>query len=820
MQTKSHQLFRTAGVISAATLAALATPQLAAANNSDAFPSFDSYVKISGQTASINGDGAAYQKRFAKNENIGAGIEEFYYGRDLNKSTAMSIEGRALGGTEDYLFHLNVTKSELGSIDVGYKQFRTFYDGVGGFFPQNSAWVPINQVRGSNGNLIYPGLSRDLSIDRGKFWAEMNFGKENMPKFKLRYTNETRFGQKDSTSWGDTDFTGQGYGVLNGGLTVGTGATATGVYTNAALRKFMPSYLDINERHQVIDGTVTHTIGSTTAEVGVVGDWTTKNNGRFVAIRPGETQTTNGLKTSTGVNLISAPAIGSLNWQTFANQSIQTNYDAQDTDTKGIHAKTTTELNDKLTVRFGAAYQDVSSDFGGYRETVANAPVLVTNVPLVINSARTTDTFAVQNLTGQNTVKEYTGTGAIDFKATEHFTASFGVKGQNEKADGNGAYDVIAASTANVPVYTSTHRIESSQTDEKSITPLLDLRYTGLQDLALYSTVSRKFGTGTEVTTNAFNPDSDSNSATITFPQTFHKDLTEDNSDYTIGANWRASSAFTLRAEPFLKVRSLHLKGYDTKSYTTPTVNPGNSLNDNYQLDSNDVGVKLTAIAKLGNAFTFTTRYIVQEGNKQVTGVVVPTTVGGVTFPQADSMNSTTHTIGETIDWNPTPQFYMQASGNLVLNVISTVYPLAGAVPAPTAVATKAATSSAAATPNATTGASTAVAVPANLIVQNSENNYVTLSLLAGMVVTKSDDIQVQYSFYTTDNFNPALAAFGMSYGASATESTVTLGLKHKFSKSMVGNAKVGYTDSHNDTTGGRTDFIGPLAYASLEYGF
>ncbi len=813
MQTKSHQLFRAAGALTATSLVITAS-QLFAADNSDAFPAFDSYIKISGQTASIKGDGAAYQKRFANNENVGAGIEEFYYSRDLNKSTALKIEGRALGGTEDYLLNLNVAKSDFGSIEVGYKQFRTFYDGVGGFFPQNSAWVPISKVTGSNGNLIYPGISQDMSIDRGKFWAEANFGRENTPKFKLRYTNETRYGKKDSTSWGDSDFTGQPYGVLNGGLTVGTGATATGVYANAALRKFMPSYLDINERHHSLEGTVTHTFGKTTAEIALIGDWSTKNNGRFVALKPGETQTYNGLNTSGSVHLISAPPIGSLNWQTIGSQSIQSNVDSQDTYTKGITGKTTTELNDKLTLRLGAAYQVVSSDIGGYRETVANAPVVVAGV---VNSLRTTDVFAVQNLAGENNVDVYTGTAAIDFKATENFTASFSFKGEDEKAKGNGAYDVIAASTANVPVYTWTKRIESSLSDEQSITPILDLRYTGIQDLALYGSASNKFGTGNEVTTNAYEPDKDANPATITTPQTFHKDATEDNKDFTIGANWRVSSALTLRGEPFFKVHSTHIKGYHTLSYTTPTAKPADALNDNYQLDSTEWGVKLTAVAKPFNTLSLTTRYILQEGNKQVTGVVVPA-AGAWTFPQADSMNSTSHTIGETIDWNPTPQFYVQASANLVLNVISTVYPLAGTVPGPTAVTVKAATSSAAATPNATTGATTTVAVPANLIIQNSENNYFTFSVLAGMVVTKSDDIQVQYVYYGADNFNPALAAYSMSYGAGATESTVSLGLKHKFSDKLIGNAKIGYTDSHNDTTGGNTDYHGVLAYVSLAY--
>ena len=183
MQTKSHQLFRTAGLLTATSLVITAS-QLVAADNTDAFPSFDSYIKISGQSASIKGDGAALQKRTGQNENYGVGIEEFYYGRDLTKSTAMTIQGRALGGTEDYLLHINVAKSELGSIDVGYESFRTFYDCVGGFFPGGVKWRPVTS--------FYPTIDQDMSVDRGKLWAEVKLAKENLPEITLRYTNETR----------------------------------------------------------------------------------------------------------------------------------------------------------------------------------------------------------------------------------------------------------------------------------------------------------------------------------------------------------------------------------------------------------------------------------------------------------------------------------------------------------------------------------------------------------------------------------------------------------------------------------------------------
>jgi len=58
---------------------------------------------------------------------------------------------------------------------------------------------------------------------------------------------------------------------------------------------------------------------------------------------------------------------------------------------------------------------------------------------------------------------------------------------------------------------------------------------------------------------------------------------------------------------------------------------------------------------------------------------------------------------------------------------------------------------------------------------------YWNASALAGFVVDKNTDAQLQYTAYRTNNYLPVLAATTMPFGAGAQEYTVTLGLKHKF---------------------------------------
>ena len=89
---------------------------------------------------------------------------------------------------------------------------------------------------------------------------------------------------------------------------------------------------------------------------------------------------------------------------------------------------------------------------------------------------------------------------------------------------------------------------------------------------------------------------------------------------------------------------------------------------------------------------------------------------------------------------------------------------------------------------------------------------------VTGVVLTKTDDLLFQGFYYKATNYDPYLASMTMPYGASAEESVVSVGVKHKFSDKCLGEAKVGYIDSKNPTTGGNTNFHGPMAYVSMTF--
>ena len=753
MQTSSRRLLRTTGAIAAASLTISAARLFAAPAATDAFPAFDSYLKVSGERAWIHGNGAAYRSRAQAPENGGGGIEDFHYARDLNKTTTLTLDGRALAGVEDYLVRLNLAKAEFGSLDVGYQNFRTFYDGFGGFFPLNNAWAPLSSVA--------PAVGDELFVDRGKFWTELKFQREDGPEITLRYTNETRSGRKDSTIWGDTDDTGIDYGVLNGGLAGNNG--------NASVRKNIPSYLELDERHQMIEGTIKHTVGNTTAHVTVLGDWATLDNTRYMSRFPGEAR----LPNAAGTGVAPANGTSSDNWTRFNNQVVTTHADTRDSDTKGLVAGTITEFNDRVTLRLGATLHHLQSTFGGDR-------VLVTAQPINGDPTRDITTYQIRDLVGRGDVHTAACNAGLDLKPFEHLSASFGVRAEDREAESDGRFDVVTSTTGATPVATTTPRFERSRTDETSFAESLDLRYTRIKDLTLFSGVTHKRGTGDEILTPPYNDD------TVVLPNVFFNDIDEVETTYSVGASWKASSALTLRAEPFYKTSDYHSTGLNTNSSNTATPAVPTRGN-NYELESRAWGVKATAILKPHATLTFTTRYVWQRGERSVAGYLP-------SYPEYDAMESTTHNVSETIDWNPLKQFYVQLGGNVVRNRVATAY-------------------------LHDLDTATSGVIPAGRFLRPADSDYMVFHAVVGAVITKRDDLQLRYTEYRADNYDPDIALYSQPYGASATERTIIVGLDHRFSDRLVGGIKLGYMDGENRGAGGNADFRGPLGYMSLTYG-
>ena len=146
-----------------------------------------------------------------------------------------------------------------------------------------------------------------------------------MPVITFRYSHEFRDGRKGSTSWGDT--------ALTGGL--GT-------------RAIVPSFYDIDERRDVVELDVKHTIGKTDFGIGGRLDFSRQDDTLNIRRRPGETGTT-----------VAGP-----------NTSIDrfvTQRNGVDTDMYNVHAFTDSRLSDRVRFTVGGSFTTLDTDISGSR---------------------------------------------------------------------------------------------------------------------------------------------------------------------------------------------------------------------------------------------------------------------------------------------------------------------------------------------------------------------------------------------------------------------------------------------------------------------
>ena len=111
----------------------------------------------------------------------------------MGKDTLFSINGHTLWDINDYDLTVQLAKPNLGYIKAGFTDFRSWYNG-------NRRVLPAQRC------LLRPALSRN-AVDRGDAWIELGLRAPDWPEITIRYDHEFRFGQKDSTVWGDTNLT-------------------------------------------------------------------------------------------------------------------------------------------------------------------------------------------------------------------------------------------------------------------------------------------------------------------------------------------------------------------------------------------------------------------------------------------------------------------------------------------------------------------------------------------------------------------------------------------------------------------------------------
>lgn len=188
-------------------------------------------VELSLAGTIVSGDkGAFRQRKQVPAGQVLGGVESLHYEDALSKEAKLTLDGRGIVNNHDYNLDLNIVNPEVGFFKAGYKEFRTWYDGSGGYLPNTGIWIAPTDD--------------SLAVDRGNFAIEAGLTKPDVPQLTLKYEHQFRNGTKDTTSWSDET-------------------------TKGLSRYIVPNTLNIDEKRDIVSADGKHTIGNTDLGLGL-----------------------------------------------------------------------------------------------------------------------------------------------------------------------------------------------------------------------------------------------------------------------------------------------------------------------------------------------------------------------------------------------------------------------------------------------------------------------------------------------------------------------------------------------------------------------
>ena len=210
---------------------------------------YNNWVEVSAGGFMISGSAAQAEQNHRLKRGAFGGIEDFHWQQNVATNTTFAIDGRALFDEHDYKVSLDLRREDLGYVRVNYENFRTWYNGAGGYF--------------SPTGVQYQLPNDALSLDRGEVSFEAGLTVKNSPKVSFKYTHRYRDGEKSSTSWGV-------------------------VHPDFMSRGLAPSFYDINEKVDIFQLDATHHIKATELGLGLRYETGDLNNALKITPSAGE----------------------------------------------------------------------------------------------------------------------------------------------------------------------------------------------------------------------------------------------------------------------------------------------------------------------------------------------------------------------------------------------------------------------------------------------------------------------------------------------------------------------------------------------------
>ncbi|MFO1477159.1 MAG: hypothetical protein U1F98_10965 [Verrucomicrobiota bacterium] len=266
--------------------------------------SYPSWVEFTVGGMAQSGNHAQAQERTQLPGGPFGGISDLHFQEDVAKNTTFTLDGRALFDTHDYKAALSLVKQELGFLKFNFEEFRTYYNGDGGYYSA----PPVS--------VYYPLAADALSVDRGRLTFEGGLTMKDVPEVTFKYTHLFREGEKGSTTWGQTHPLG-----------------------DSLVRGIAPAFFDLDEKSDTFQLDAKHKVKATDLGLGVSYTTGSVNDSRKVTQYPGEPGAQSSITDSTG-----------------------STYNLFD-----VHASTETWFKKNLMFSSSFLFSDLNSDYSGSR---------------------------------------------------------------------------------------------------------------------------------------------------------------------------------------------------------------------------------------------------------------------------------------------------------------------------------------------------------------------------------------------------------------------------------------------------------------------
>ncbi|MDE1920004.1 MAG: hypothetical protein KGJ09_01140 [Candidatus Omnitrophica bacterium] len=164
------------------------------------------------QYASVKGNVGKFEALnwMQANTDNNGGISNISFVKDINKNISLEVQGSAFPGTDTGTGHLVLQDGDVGFLRVDYNAFRKWYDGTGGFYPNqvvtNTAGNPPPASYTNYGSISsqyqgYQANSPALQMDISYFKLEAGLGPISDPYLDIAYEHNTKNGDKSLLEW-------------------------------------------------------------------------------------------------------------------------------------------------------------------------------------------------------------------------------------------------------------------------------------------------------------------------------------------------------------------------------------------------------------------------------------------------------------------------------------------------------------------------------------------------------------------------------------------------------------------------------------------